>query len=123
MFKKRTMLKRRWCEPLNPEAVLNPDPGSACVLLPCRSQAGNLAQLIAQIQKNADRVEKDVLRSEQLLAVVRTNRDNVLLISHMNKASAHLLSAPTRTMKMKRRSSPFSIKRSLKSNWEMPRSS
>uniref|UniRef100_A0A8C9XJK5 Envoplakin a n=1 Tax=Sander lucioperca TaxID=283035 RepID=A0A8C9XJK5_SANLU len=33
----------------------------------------NLALLIAQMQKNADTVEKDILRSEELLAVVRTN--------------------------------------------------
>lgn len=40
-------------------------------LPPCRNQAGNLAFLIAQMQKNADQVEKDILRSEELLSVVR----------------------------------------------------
>lgn len=39
---------------------------------PCRNQASSLALLIAQMQSNADQVEKDILRSEELLAVVRT---------------------------------------------------
>ncbi|XP_074486683.1 envoplakin a [Sebastes fasciatus] len=34
-----------------------------------KTQAGNLAILIAQMQKNADTVEKDILRAEELLAV------------------------------------------------------
>lgn len=40
---------------------------------PCRNQASSLALLIAQMQKNADQVEKDILRSEEMLAVVRTH--------------------------------------------------
>lgn len=31
-----------------------------------------LAALIAQMQQRADQVEKDILRSEEMLAVVRT---------------------------------------------------
>lgn len=41
----------------------------------CRSQANDLALLIAQMQKDADQVEKDVLRAEELLAVVRTKQN------------------------------------------------
>ncbi|KAM9770016.1 envoplakin a [Menidia menidia] len=37
------------------------------------SSAGMLAQLISQMQTNADQVEKDILRSEQLLAVDAEN--------------------------------------------------
>lgn len=36
-----------------------------------RLQVGNLALLIARMQKNADTVEKDVLRAEELLLIVR----------------------------------------------------
>lgn len=43
-------------------------------MLVCRSQASALASLIAQMQENADQVEKDILRSEELLALVRTLR-------------------------------------------------
>lgn len=49
-----------------------------------RNQASNLALLIAQMQKNADQVEKDILRSEELLAVVRTlhsSNDTSLLLA------------------------------------------
>lgn len=55
---------------------------------PCRNQASSLAFLIAQMQKNADQVEKDILRSEELLAVVRirwkghTNRCFTGRLSH-----------------------------------------
>lgn len=42
------------------------------VLVTCRSQSSMLASLIAQMQENADQVEKDILRSEEMLAVVRT---------------------------------------------------
>lgn len=38
-------------------------------------QTSNLALLIALMQKNADTVEKDILRAEELLAVVRTHTD------------------------------------------------
>lgn len=41
---------------------------------PHRTSTSNLALLIAQMQKNADQVEKDVLRAEELLAVVRKNK-------------------------------------------------
>ena len=37
--------------------------------------ASGLALLVAQMQKNADTVEKDILRSEELLAVVRTQTE------------------------------------------------
>lgn len=36
-----------------------------------RSQANDLAVLISRMQKNADQVEKNILQSEELLAVVR----------------------------------------------------
>lgn len=45
---------------------------------PCRSQTSNLALLVAQMQKNADQVEKDILRSEELLAVVRTHKHKLM---------------------------------------------
>lgn len=41
----------------------------------CRSQATDLALLITQMQKDADLVEKNVLRAEELLAVVRTKQN------------------------------------------------
>lgn len=37
-----------------------------------RSQATDLAVLISRMQKNADQVEKNILRSEELLALVRS---------------------------------------------------
>lgn len=40
------------------------------VFLP-RSQANDLAVVIARMQKKADQVEKNVLRSEELLSLVR----------------------------------------------------
>lgn len=46
--------------------------GLTCDSSLCRGQA-DLALLIAQMQKNADLVEKDVLQAEELLAVVRTH--------------------------------------------------
>ena len=58
--------------------VLQQSPGFLAVVLragvfvvACRSQASSLTLLIAQMQENADQVEKDILRSEELLAVVR----------------------------------------------------
>lgn len=41
----------------------------------CRSQATDLTLLISQMQKDADLVEKNVLRAEKLLAVVRTKQN------------------------------------------------
>ncbi|XP_037545916.1 envoplakin a [Nematolebias whitei] len=55
-----------------------------------KSQAGNLAQLIAQIQKNADRVEKDVLRSEQLLAVDYENEKKEQPFQHQEELKIKL---------------------------------
>lgn len=37
----------------------------------CRTQASELAQLIARMQQNADQVEKNILRTEKQLVVVR----------------------------------------------------
>lgn len=66
-----------YCSPLCFTAV----PGPLAVILKvdvfvvvCRGKASMLASLIAQMQESADQVQKDVLRSEELLAVVRTLR-------------------------------------------------
>lgn len=69
-------LLKIWREKLKPQ-LFNSDPICAGDFIwhpsspPCRNQASSLALLIAQMQKNADQVEKDILRSEELLAVVR----------------------------------------------------
>uniref|UniRef100_A0A3B5B1W9 Envoplakin n=1 Tax=Stegastes partitus TaxID=144197 RepID=A0A3B5B1W9_9TELE len=54
------------------------------------SQASNLALLIAQMQKNADQVEKDILRAEQLLAVDAENEKKELPFEHQNEVSDKL---------------------------------
>lgn len=41
------------------------------VMFLLRSQANDLAVVIARMQSNADQVEKNILRAEELLAVVR----------------------------------------------------
>ncbi|XP_061534705.1 envoplakin a [Phycodurus eques] len=50
-----------------------------------RTQPGNLALLIAQMQKNADVVEKDILRSEGLLAEDAENDRKELPLKHQNE--------------------------------------
>uniref|UniRef100_A0A3Q3MIC5 Envoplakin a n=1 Tax=Mastacembelus armatus TaxID=205130 RepID=A0A3Q3MIC5_9TELE len=50
----------------------------------------NLALLIAQMQKNADQVEKDVLRAEELLTVVRKDTNKELPFQHQNEISEKL---------------------------------
>lgn len=71
------------------------------LLLSCRTQANDLAVLISRMQTNADQVEKNILQSEQLLAVVggphiRLTRRNVLtrpryhLCKHLNVTSDFL---------------------------------
>nr|XP_046265343.1 envoplakin a [Scatophagus argus] len=55
-----------------------------------KNQAGNLALLIAQMQKNADQVEKDILRSEEMLAVDAENEKNELPFEHQTEISDKL---------------------------------
>ncbi|XP_023119453.1 envoplakin a [Amphiprion ocellaris] len=55
-----------------------------------KSQASNLALLIAQMQKNADQVEKDILRAEELLAVDAENEKKELPFEHQNEISDKL---------------------------------
>ncbi|XP_019732075.1 envoplakin a [Hippocampus comes] len=50
-----------------------------------RIQPTNLAMLIAQMQKNADVVEKNILRSEQLLAEDGENDRNDVALKHQNE--------------------------------------
>ncbi|XP_057700527.1 envoplakin a [Corythoichthys intestinalis] len=50
-----------------------------------RTQPSNLALLIAQMQKNADVVEKDILRSEELLAEDAENDKKELPLKHQNE--------------------------------------
>uniref|UniRef100_A0A3P8RT65 Envoplakin a n=1 Tax=Amphiprion percula TaxID=161767 RepID=A0A3P8RT65_AMPPE len=58
-----------------------------------KSQASNLALLIAQMQKNADQVEKDILRAEELLAVDAENEKKELPFEHQNEISDKLRDA------------------------------
>uniref|UniRef100_A0A3Q3MXH4 Envoplakin a n=1 Tax=Mastacembelus armatus TaxID=205130 RepID=A0A3Q3MXH4_9TELE len=53
-------------------------------------KVSNLALLIAQMQKNADQVEKDVLRAEELLTVERENEKKELPFQHQNEISEKL---------------------------------
>ncbi|XP_017293252.1 envoplakin a [Kryptolebias marmoratus] len=55
-----------------------------------KSQASSLAQLIAQMQKNADTVEKDVLRSEELLAVDYENEKKEQPFEHQDEIKVKL---------------------------------
>ncbi|KAG8014466.1 Envoplakin [Nibea albiflora] len=57
---------------------------------PRLNQAGNLALLIAQMQKNADQVEKDILHSEGLLAVDSENEKKDLPFQHQEEISDKL---------------------------------
>ncbi|XP_069553264.1 envoplakin a [Brachyistius frenatus] len=55
-----------------------------------KSQASSLALLIAQMQKNADQVEKDILRSEELLAVDAENDKKEQQLQHQTVISEKL---------------------------------
>ncbi|XP_054459877.1 envoplakin a [Anoplopoma fimbria] len=55
-----------------------------------KAQASSLALLVAQMQKNADTVEKDILRSEELLAVDFENDKKDLPIQHQTEISDKL---------------------------------
>ncbi|XP_071360626.1 envoplakin a [Trachinotus anak] len=55
-----------------------------------KTQAGSLALLIAQMQKNADQVEKDILRAEELLAVDAENDKKELPFEHQTVVSDKL---------------------------------
>uniref|UniRef100_A0A4W6F090 Envoplakin a n=1 Tax=Lates calcarifer TaxID=8187 RepID=A0A4W6F090_LATCA len=55
-----------------------------------QTQASGLALLIAQMQKNADQVEKDILRAEELLAVDFENDKKELPFKHQNEISDKL---------------------------------
>uniref|UniRef100_A0A7N6AZ93 Desmoplakin SH3 domain-containing protein n=1 Tax=Anabas testudineus TaxID=64144 RepID=A0A7N6AZ93_ANATE len=59
---------------------------------PCRTQqpTNNLALLIAQMQKNADQVEKDILRAEELLAIDGENERKELPFQHQSEISDKL---------------------------------
>lgn len=53
-----------------------------------------LASLIAQMQENADQVEKDILSSEEMLAVVRTLTPKCLSVTLPLSISPSVSSAP-----------------------------
>ncbi|CAJ1053649.1 envoplakin a [Xyrichtys novacula] len=55
-----------------------------------KAQASSLQQLVSQMQKNADQVEKDILRSEELLAVDAENDKKELELKHQGEISEHL---------------------------------
>ncbi|XP_055080434.1 envoplakin a isoform X2 [Periophthalmus magnuspinnatus] len=55
-----------------------------------KTQAGALALLIQQMQKNADQVEKDILRAEDLLAVDDKNDKQELPLQHQEEISDRL---------------------------------
>ncbi|KAM4585466.1 envoplakin a [Odontesthes bonariensis] len=55
-----------------------------------KSKASNLAQLIADMQRNADLVEKDILRAEELLAVDAENDKKELPFKHQDEISKKL---------------------------------
>ncbi|XP_041839150.1 envoplakin a isoform X2 [Melanotaenia boesemani] len=55
-----------------------------------KSQASSLALLIAQMQKNADKVEKDVLKAEELLAVDAENERKDQPFQHQDEISVKL---------------------------------
>ncbi|KAI3353015.1 hypothetical protein L3Q82_019597, partial [Scortum barcoo] len=54
------------------------------------SQPNNLALLVAQMQKNADQVEKDILRAEELLALEAENDKKELPFQHQAEISDKL---------------------------------
>uniref|UniRef100_A0A3Q3WRL3 Uncharacterized protein n=1 Tax=Mola mola TaxID=94237 RepID=A0A3Q3WRL3_MOLML len=55
-----------------------------------KNQASSLALLISQMQQNADQVEKDILRSEELLAVDAENEKKELPFQHQEEISDKL---------------------------------
>nr|XP_019939458.1 PREDICTED: envoplakin [Paralichthys olivaceus] len=55
-----------------------------------KTQANSLALLVAQMQKNADQVEKDILRSEEILAVDAENERKELPFQHQTEISDKL---------------------------------
>ncbi|XP_070770595.1 envoplakin a [Enoplosus armatus] len=55
-----------------------------------KNAASNLALLVAQMQKNADQVEKDILRSEELLAVDAENDKKEQPFQHQTEISDKL---------------------------------
>uniref|UniRef100_UPI0037E7C470 envoplakin a n=1 Tax=Semicossyphus pulcher TaxID=241346 RepID=UPI0037E7C470 len=55
-----------------------------------KTQAGTLQLLVAQMQKNADQVEKDILRSEELLAVDAENDKKEQPLQHQAEISKRL---------------------------------
>ncbi|XP_051240022.1 envoplakin a [Dicentrarchus labrax] len=55
-----------------------------------KNQASSLALLIAQMQKNADQVEKDILRSEEMLAVDNENEKKDQPFKHQAEISTKL---------------------------------
>ncbi|XP_062284093.1 envoplakin a [Scomber scombrus] len=55
-----------------------------------KSQASSLALLIAQMQKNADQVEKDILRAEEMLAVDAENEKKDLTLQYQADISSKL---------------------------------
>ncbi|XP_057717649.1 envoplakin [Corythoichthys intestinalis] len=58
-----------------------------------KSQANDLAQLIARMQKNADRVEKDILSAEDLLAVDAQREGRNQKLIHQKENSDNLAEA------------------------------
>ncbi|KAK9539963.1 hypothetical protein VZT92_002442 [Zoarces viviparus] len=55
-----------------------------------KTQGSSIALLVAQMQKNADIVEKDILRSEELLAVDAENDKKELPFQHQTEISERL---------------------------------
>ncbi|XP_067115838.1 envoplakin a [Osmerus mordax] len=55
-----------------------------------KTQANNLALLVARMQKNADQVEKDVLKAEELLAIDAENEKKELDFQHQKEVSIKL---------------------------------
>ncbi|XP_043971387.1 envoplakin-like isoform X2 [Gambusia affinis] len=58
-----------------------------------KTQASSLALLISQMQSNSDQVEKDILKSEEMLAVDAENEKKDLPFKHQNEISAKLSEA------------------------------
>ncbi|XP_068606672.1 envoplakin a [Brachionichthys hirsutus] len=55
-----------------------------------KNDTSNLKTLVTQMQQNADQVEKDILRSEDLLAVDAENDKNDLPVKHQEEISTKL---------------------------------
>ncbi|XP_062853902.1 envoplakin a [Trichomycterus rosablanca] len=58
-----------------------------------KSQVNDLALIIARMQKNADTLEKDVLRAEELLVIDAEYEKNSKPFKHQSENSAHLTEA------------------------------